>query len=103
MKFLATIAIAAAVRLQEEGVVKGKLNAANIFKACNTDGDNDMDYGEVVKCFADNKVSKKDQKAAGNVLLKYAYIPAEHFEAVAAGIHHFVPAVSEADASNGRA
>ena len=77
MKFLATLAIAAAVRLNidEDKKIEGKVTAAKIWDNCNTDGDNDLDYKEVVTCMNDNEVSKKDQKKAGNVILKFAYIP----------------------------
>merc|ERR1719378_560917 len=101
MKFFATLAIAAAIRLNSDNSEDNKapkLTAAKIFKECNTDGDNDLDYKEVVTCMNANNVTKQDQKAAGNVMLKYAYIPKTNFDAVAEGVSAFTGGkVSEAD------
>ena len=97
MKSFALIAIAAAVRLQaEEGPT-----AAQVFKECNTDGDNDLDYKEVTACFKKHKVSAKDQAKYGNALLKYAYIPKSNWAAVAAGVTKYTPAtVTTADVAS---
>ena len=83
MKFIATLAIAAAVRLS---IDEEKVTAAQIFKECNTDGDKDLDYEEVVTCMNKHKVSPADQKKYGSALLKFAYIPKSNWEAVAEAI-----------------
>ena len=85
MKFIALIATAAAIRLSEEvdKKIEGEVTAAKVWDTCNTDGDNDLDYEEIVTCMKDNNVSKKDQKAAGSVMLRFAYIPKSNWDAVA--------------------
>ena len=90
MKFLATLAFAAAVRLNVQAdEEKNGLTVKKIFTACNTDGDNDLDYKEIVTCMQAHNTTKKDMKKAGNVLLKYAYIPKSNFGAVAKGVSAF--------------
>merc|ERR1712146_786644 len=56
---------------------------------CNTNDDNLLTFKELIKCM----------KEAGNVLLKYAYIPEENIPKVAEGIEEFTKGrVSAADA-----
>ena len=60
MKFLAIIATAAAVRLQAEKKIEGKVTVDKIWEACNTDNNEVLDAEEVVSCMKDNGVSKAD-------------------------------------------
>merc|ERR1712151_254720 len=85
MKFFATLAIAAAVRLQsEEGPT-----AEQIWKEFNTDNNGVLDYKEVTSCITKHKVPAKTQKKIGNALLKKASIPKSNWKAVAAGVSKF--------------
>ena len=71
----------AAYNLQKE--------ANKIFKKCNANGDNVLDYGEVTACMKAANITGKKAKQYGNALLRKAYIPQSNFKAVAAGIEKF--------------
>ena len=101
MKSFALIATAAAIRLSEEVDMKIEapaVTAAKVFDECNTDGDNDLDYKEILTCMKKHGVPENKQKAYGSALLKYAFIPETNWDAVAEGISKST-GISEAAAS----
>ena len=54
---------------------------------CNTDKDNStLSFKELITCMKNHNVTKEQMKEAGNILLKYAYIPTSKIPAIAAGI-----------------
>lgn len=63
--------------------------AWKLFKSCNSDGNNVLDYGEVTACMKKHGVNSKDQRKYGNALLRNAFIPKRNWAAVAAGVSKF--------------
>ena len=86
MRFFAILAIAAAVRLQSETTGP---TAKQIFDTCDNNGDNVLDYKEVVACMNAHNIPENKQKEYGSQALKFAYIPKSNFGAVAKGVSAF--------------
>ena len=97
MKFLATLAIVAAVRLSTEE--EAKPTWKQFWTACNTNDDNVIDFKEAKACIT-KYVPKKDQKKVAEGALKLAVIPKSNWNAVAEGIAKYTK-VSKKDALAG--
>ena len=94
MKVFATIAIAAAVRLNAEETeekydVKSWPSASAIWTHCNTDKNGVLDAGEVVACLKKSGMKFEDAVRTADHLLKYAHLPASALGPVPKGVSAF--------------
>ena len=97
MKFLALIATAAAVRLND---MESELpSVSDIMKACDTNGNGKLNFKEVKSCLTgavkDKKMTEADAKKAGELILKAAYITENTF--VKAAVKDFGATKAEAE------